>query len=230
MAWEHGEDTGGTDQPGRRHVRDEGQPGLGQGGPATAAYLRRGRGPRPAEPSTARRLVPQARPSPASQTTRRVAKAAAAPPSRPVRPSPTSTAAADHAGVPAPRRTGPRRRSRPLGDSGASSASGDFVISRNQEPCVSESDTEEKRHPLSLKRLWNGEKRARGRHLVTRMDASEPIGRKRAGEGEEASNARIQLLRMRIGASAAGPSSCGPLGVARRMRKPAFETVAGRPV
>lgn len=176
---------GGTDQPERRHVRDEGQPGLGQDGPATAAYLRWGRGPRPAEPSTARRLAPQARPGPASQTTRRVAKAAAAPPSRPVRPSPTSTAAADQAGVPAPRRAGPRRRSRPLGDSGASSASGAFVVSRTREPCVSESDTKEKRHPLSLKRLRNGEERARGRHLVTRMDASEPIGGKRAGEGEE---------------------------------------------
>ena len=74
--------------------------------------------------------------------------------------------------------------------------------------CVSESDTEDnKRHLLSLKLLQNGEESARGRHLVTRMDASEPIGGKREGEGEEASDARIQLLRMRVGASAAGPFS-----------------------
>ena len=82
------------------------------------------------------------------------------------------------------------------------------MISRTREPCVSESDTEDKkRHPLSPKLLQNGEESARGRHLVTRMDASEPIGGKREGEGEEASDVRIQLLRMRVGASAAGPFS-----------------------
>lgn len=47
-------------QPGRRHLRDEGQPRVGQGGPATAAYLRRGGGPLPADPSTAKRIIRQA--------------------------------------------------------------------------------------------------------------------------------------------------------------------------
>lgn len=52
------------------------------------------------------------------------------------------------------------------------------MISRSREPRVSESETEEKRHPLSLKLLLNAEESAPGRHFVTRIYPSEPIGEK----------------------------------------------------
>lgn len=84
------------------------------------------------------------------------------------------------------------------------SAFKDFVISRTRELCVSKSNTEEKRHPPSLKLLLNGEASARDRHFVTRIYPSEPIGREKKGG---ASNAHIQLLRKRVAASAARTSS-----------------------
>lgn len=58
------------------------------------------------------------------------------------------------------------------------------MISRTRELCVSGSNTEKKRHPPGLKLLLNGEASAPGRHFVTLIYPSEPIGGKKKGRGQ----------------------------------------------
>lgn len=116
---------------GRTKTCEEGRPGVGQGRPAAAAAaLAEARAPSPAEPSSGQEDPAGRGAGPASQTAGRVAKGHRRP-ALPACPGLTSWAAAtDRARCRAPRRVGPRRRSRPLGVSGALSAPEDFVVSR----------------------------------------------------------------------------------------------------
>lgn len=195
------------DEPGRPTARGRGECNQGQPGGRRRRHegQRWARGALPSPPPTSARaearappsLPPpasrgsQGRPDPASQTAGRVAKGRRRPalPALPALQALTSRAAAeDRARSRAPLRTGPRLRSRPLGASGALSASKDFVIGRPRELCVFESDTEGKTHPLSLKPLLSAEESARSRHLVTRNTPSEPIQGKKKEKKTPASN------------------------------------------